>query len=130
MITIADYLEQAQTHVDVGQYTDGCTTPFKNYIHKWLEKSHLLCAAHDFGSLGLIDGVRPGWHNNWVTWLAHMTQSNPIYWAWGTIIAIATLPWVVWRRNFGFQFLDMTGFYVIMLILIALPVLIYYQPGG
>ena len=122
------YLKQAQSLLDSGQRTDGCTMPFKTYVHRWLAKSKLFCAAHDFGSLGLIAGVSPGWHNNWMTFLAHISQPNPVYWVFGLLVSVVTLPWVVWRRNFGITILDITAFHVILLILIALPFLIYYQP--
>ena len=124
---VARYLDQTEALLSVDQYTDGCSSPFKTYIHRYLTYSHTLCAAHDFGSLGYIDGARPGWHNNLITWLAHMSQRNPVYWVWGTIVALFTLPWVVWRRNFGIKAVDYVGFYVILIALSALYFLIKYK---
>ena len=118
---VASYLLNVDVLLRIGQYTDGCTTPFKNYIHAWLSKSHLLCAAHDFGSLGFISGVRPGWHNNLITLFAHMTQRNPVYWVWGTIVTLITLPWVVWRRNWGIK----TPFLLFHFVIYLLPIMIY-----
>lgn len=126
--TVADYLSQTRMLLDSNQYTDGCTIPFKTYIHNWLSKSYLLCAAHDFGSLGYITGVRAGWHNNIITWLTHMSETNPIYWVWGTVVALFTLPWVIWRRNLNIKFMDMGGFYIVLFIIVAIYFLIKYQP--
>ena len=125
---VSDYLKQTNALLDVDQYTDGCTSPFKTYIHRYLKRAHELCAAHDFGSLGYLTVVRPGWHNNLITWYAHMIESNPVYWLWGTIVAVVTLPWVVWRRNWGIKWADMGGFYMILFALIALYYLIKNQP--
>ena len=129
--TVGNYLAQARQLLRDKRHTDGCTTPFKTYIHRWLRKSHGLCAAHDYGSLGFISGVRPGWHNNWVTWLAHMDEGNPVYWAWGTIVATVTLPWVVWRRNLGMTVLPFMVFHgmLVLGILVATAVIwsTYYQ---
>lgn len=105
-MVVKDYLAQAKALLASGEYTDGCTTPFKTYIHRWLKKSYLLCAAHDFGGKGLIKGVAAGWENNLMVWLAHMANANPVYWVWGTIVAVWTLPWVVWRHNFGIKFIE------------------------
>jgi hypothetical protein len=127
-MNVEDYLLKTKELLKAKKYTDGCTTPFKTYIHRWLTCARLLCAAHDFGSLGLITGVRPGWHNNWMTWKAHLSQSNPVYWIWGTVVALVTLPWVFWRRNLGIAILDMAGFHVILLAGITLTLLIIYQP--
>lgn len=129
MISIKYYLSQAQQLIDSGKYTDGCTTPFKNYIHRWLKKSFLLCAAHDFGSLGYIEGVRPGWNNNWITWLAHMANWNPIYWVWGTIVVLITLPWVIWRRNLNKTSIPFIMFHIIIYIIpFVLWILIKIRP--
>ncbi len=129
--TVTAYLEQAHLLLLEGRYTDGCSTPFKNYIHAWLKHSHDLCAAHDYGSLGFITIARPGWHNNWLTWLAHMSQSNPVYWIWGTIVALATLPWVVWRRNLGIKALPFLVFHAMLLLIILIATAFiwstYYQ---
>ncbi len=114
--TVNDYVSEARILLRAKHYTDGCTTPFKNYIHAWLSHSRELCAAHDFGSLGLITDVRPGWHNNLITWLAHMSQAAPVYWVWGTIVALVTLPWVVWRRNFGITVLPFMVFHGMLLL--------------
>lgn len=129
MISVTNYLMQTRALIKAGRHTDGCTTPFKTHIHRWLSESHLLCAAHDYGSLGYITGVRSGWHNNLHTLRAHCTQSNPIYWVWGVIVSLITLPWVVWRRNWGFQFLDMTAFYIVLMLMLVIPLLIKYQPS-
>ena len=109
--TVEGYLFETQALLRSGGFTDGCSTPFKNYIHMWLSHSHDLCAAHDYGGLGLITVARPGWHNNLLTWLAHMSQAAPVYWVWGTIVALVTLPWVVWRRNFNIKLIPLPVFY-------------------
>lgn len=45
-----------------------------------------------------------------------MSRGNPIYWVWGTIVALVTLPWVVWRRNFGIAFPPTpVGFYIVII---------------
>lgn len=111
MITTKDYLERTQELLDAKWYTDGCTSPFKTYIHRWLKKSHLLCAAHDYGNLKYISGVRPGLHNQLHTLIAHFSQPNPIYWLWGIVVSIATLPWIVWRRDLGITFFPMGAFH-------------------
>ena len=110
------YLFEANNLLRARNYTDGCSTPFKTYIHRWLSHSHDLCAAHDYGSLGLITVARPGIHNNFITWLAHMSQAAPVYWVWGTIVALVTLPWVVWRRNFGITVLPFMVFHGMLLL--------------
>ena len=124
---VTAYISEARTLYDLGQFTDGCTTPFKSFIHRYLSRSHVLCAAHDYGGLGLLTTARAGWHNNLITWLAHMSQNAPIYWVWGTIVALFTLPWVVWRRNWGIKWWDMVGFYVVLFALTATYILIKYQ---
>ena len=130
MISVKNYLAQAKKLLDSGAYTDGCTTPFKTYIHRWLKKSRLLCAAHDYGGLGFIEGVAPGWQNNWYTWLAHLSQPNPIYWLWGTIVAVWTLPWVVWRHNLGIRVIESAvEFNLFQIGLIVLYLLIKFQPN-
>jgi hypothetical protein len=125
MISTENYLEQTQSLLDNGEYTDGCTSPFKNYIHKWLDKSKLLCAAHDFGSLGKIIGVKAGWRNNLQTLLAHFAQSNPIYWIWGLIVALATLPWVVFRRDLNQTWMPFIPFHSALLLIIVVATLAY-----
>ena len=127
---VTEYLLKAQELLDAGQGTDGCTTPLKTFIHRWLSKSRLLCAAHDFGGLDLIVNTKPGWHNNLITWLAHISQTNPVYWIWGTIVALFTLPWVVWRRNLGIKSLKILGFHVILLTLVLVSILIYTEGVG
>ena len=124
--TVSQYLFEANFLLRAKNYTDGCSTPFKNYIHRWLSHSHDLCAAHDYGSLGLITVARPGWHNNLITWFAHMSQRNPVYWVWGTIVALVTLPWVVWRRNLGVELISMGSFYSILTLGSAFATLYYY----
>lgn len=116
MISTQTYLRRTEILLKHGQYTDGCSTPFKTFIHRWLKKSRMLCAAHDFGSLGLIQGVQPGWQNNVQTLIAHWSQGNPVYWVWGTIVAVATLPWVVWRRNFNIDLIPIVPFHIFMLL--------------
>lgn len=111
-----DYLNLAKGLTAVVP-SDGCTTPFKTYIHRWLEQSRLLCAAHDYGALGYIDGVRPGIHNNWMTLKAHWYMSNPVYWIWGTVVSVVTLPWAIWRRNLKITFLPLIPFHVILLFI-------------
>lgn len=126
-ITVKQYLDKTAELLSKGQRTDGCTSPFKTYIHRWLSHARVLCAAHDFGGEGLIPGVRPGWHNNWITWLTHISQPNPVYWIWGTVVAVVTLPWVIWRRNWGIKFMDIAAFYIVLIIIIILPILIHYR---
>ena len=131
---IKDYLMQTEKLFNEGQPTDGCTLVFDlgRVIHKIFKKSKLLCAAHDFGGLGLITGVKAGWNNNWHTWLAHFYAApfNPIYWIWGTIVSLWTLPWVVYKHNYGGTAFgnDSVGFSVIQAMGIALFFLIKYQP--
>lgn len=114
--TVKDYIAQTRWLLYDEKYTDGCTTPFKTYIHRWLNSSRLLCSAHDFGSLGYIKGVNPGIHNNFVTWLAHMYERAPVYWIWGTVVAIVTLPWVVWRRNLGIESVPFIAFHIAIVL--------------
>lgn len=113
---VANYLYETKRLLLSDHFTDGCTTPFKTYIHRWLSHSHELCAAHDYGSLGYIDGVNPGIHNNLITWFAHMSRPAPVYWVWGTIVALVTLPWVVWRRNLGITVFPFMAFHGIILL--------------
>lgn len=124
-ISVSLYLEQARSLMQRGEYTDGCSTPFKTYIHRWLNQSMLLCAAHDYGNLGLIPGVNPGIHNNWMTLLAHLSQPNPIYWLWGIIVAVATLPWSIWRRNLGIKFIPAIPFHAFLLLAGVVAYLMY-----
>ena len=127
MISSKKYLERAKALLDSGSYTDGCTTPFKNYIHRYLKKAFLFCAAHDYGSLGLIEGVRGGWHNNLHTLIAHWSQANPLYWIWGTIVALVTLPWVVFRRDLNQKWMPFIPFHVVLLFCLTVPILIKYS---
>lgn len=121
---VRQYLFEANNLLRARNYTDGCSTPFKTYIHRWLSHSHNLCAAHDYGNLGKITVARPGWHNNLITWLAHMSQAAPIYWVWGTIVSVVTLPWSVWRRNLGITFIPFILFHIILIIITAVLCLI------
>ena len=123
---VDSYLSQANILLRSGRYTDGCTTPFKTYIHRWLSHSRDLCAAHDYGSLGFIDDVNPGIHNNLITWFAHMSQAAPVYWVWGTIVALVTLPWVVWRRNLNMTMFSFMGFHLILILGGTFFTLYYY----
>ncbi|MCH9712740.1 MAG: hypothetical protein K0U20_08970 [Proteobacteria bacterium] len=116
--TVRSYLRETQNLLTAGKYTDGCSTPFKTYIHRWLSHSHDLCAAHDYGSLGLITVARPGWHNNLITWFAHMSQTAPVYWVWGTIVALVTLPWVVWRRNLCIKLIPAIPFHIFLIVVV------------
>ena len=125
--TVDSYLYETNELLKAGRYTDGCSTPFKNYIHMWLKYSHDLCAAHDYGSLGYLVEVNPGIHNNLITWFAHMSQRNPVYWAWGTVVALVTLPWVVWRRNLGIEILPIAAFYGVLLLGGTFFTLYYYH---
>ncbi|MDH5612229.1 MAG: hypothetical protein OEY66_07215 [Gammaproteobacteria bacterium] len=127
MISTTNYLSQTQSLLDLDEYTDGCTTPFKTFIHRWLKKSRVLCAAHDFGGRGLIKGVRPGWHNNLHTLIAHWSQPAPIYWVWGSVVAFFTLFWAVWHHDWGINFFDLVGFHVFLLMIIAVCLLVKYK---
>ncbi len=129
---VKEFLRQAKALLDMGTYTDGCTLIFglQVIIHKVLPKSKLLCAAHDFGGEGLIDGVKAGWQNNWYTWLAHFYYApfNPVYWVWGTIVSVWTLPWVVWYHNWNIRVIENSiGFSVIQFMLIAIYFLVKYK---
>jgi hypothetical protein len=120
-MTVKEYLKQTQSLIDRQFYSDGCTVPLlKKYVHSWLDRSRLLCSAHDYGNLGYIDGVKPGINNQWLTLLAHLSQKNPIYWVWGVIVTIATLPWIVWRRNLGIKFMSITVFHAFWSFLAAI----------
>jgi len=114
MITVKNYLSQAQALLDSNEYTDGCS--LTQFMHKILSKAKILCAAHDYGGLGKIDGVRAGWHNNLHNLLAHFSQSNPFYWLWGIVVFIFTMPWVVWKRDLKMSFpQDASGFYIFLM---------------
>jgi len=136
--TVYFYMSQIDALIETVK-SDGCTAPLKTYIHRWLKHSRKLCAAHDYGGLGLIDGARPGWHNNWLTWLAHMSMINPIYWVWGTIVSVWTLGWVMTKYNLvGWinktfdKDIDLgnnsIGFGIVQAVAIALYFLIKYRP--
>lgn len=100
MISVKKYLDEAQDLVDKGEPTDGCTMPFAGWIHKNINNSKLICAAHDFGSRGLIKGVRPGWHNNVVSFKANRQHGNYL---WSDLMFIATLPYALVRYNLGWE---------------------------
>lgn len=107
-ITAKKYLEVAQRLMDAGIQTDGCTSPFKTYIHRWLNKARLICAAHDYGGRNMIVGVRPGWHNN-----VHFLKAN---WhcgnyVWGVISFLATLPYAVVYYDLNIK-IGMVVFYI------------------
>lgn len=125
---ISDYLLHTELLLNKGRYTDGCSTPFKTQIHRYLKWSHLLCAGHDYGNLGyLTEIVKPGIRNNWLCWLAHLSRANPLYWLWGTIAMIVTLPWVVWRRDLGIKEFGLVHFYIMATVVTGMFVLIYTQ---
>ncbi len=127
--TVQKYLSQTSKLLASGRYTDGCSTPFKTQIHKYLKYSRDLCAAHDYGSLGYINGTQPGYHNNFITWLAHMSMSNPAYWIWGTIVATTTLPWVVFRRNLNQTWMPFLPFHAFLILVSAITTLMIKFPG-
>ncbi len=127
---VSRYLFEANNLLRARNYTDGCSTPFKTYIHRWLSKSYNLCAAHDYGAMGLITVARPGLHNNLVAWLAHMSQRNPVYWLWGTVLSLVTLPWAVFRRDLNQKWLPLIPFYVALLMIIIVVILINKFPTG
>jgi len=103
MISVRNYLEQAQALMDNGEYTDGCS--LSQFMHKLLDRARLLCAAHDYGNLGKINGIRPGLVNQFYSLAAHLLNMNPVYWLWGTVVFTFTMPWIIWRREFGVKFI-------------------------
>ncbi len=117
MITIKSYLEQTQSLLDKGEYTDGCS--MSQFMEKVLSKAKLLCAAHDFGNLSLIDGVRPGLMNQFYSLAAHFMNTNPAYWLWGLIVFTFTLPWIVWRRELGIEIVPPMLFFGLQAIAIG-----------
>jgi len=129
MINSKEYLEKAQSLLDSNEFTDGCSVPLiRDWIHEKLKKSKLLCAAHDYGNLGKIPGVRAGWHNNLHTFFAHWSI-NIGYGAWGTIVSLATLPWSVWRRNLGITFMPIMPFHGALLLILAIAFLVIKFQG-
>lgn len=123
MISAKKYLEAAKALIKQGEPTDGCTLPFKEYIHRWFKKSKLICAAHDFGSRGLIEGVRPGWHNN-----MHFIKANWHcgHYVWGVISFIATLPYAIVYYNLKIK-VPMAVFYSFLTFASGVGYLIYLE---
>jgi len=99
-MNVNGYLNDTQALIDSGNKSDGCTMPFSSWLHKQVNNSKLICTAHDFGSRGLIEGVKPGWHNNTMFLKANWQHGNYI---WGTLSFTATLPYALVRYNLGWK---------------------------
>jgi len=124
MISIKNYLEQTQDLLDKNEYTDGCS--LSQFMHKVLSKAKLLCAAHDFGNLGKVDGIRPGLMNQFYSLAAHMLNLNPFYWIWGMVIFVMTMPWIIWRREIKITFLRSDMFFGIQLVVMVFLTIYYF----
>ena len=101
--------------LSIGTSTDGCTSPFKNYIHKYIKNSKLICQGHDFGGRGLIVGIKPGWDNNVMFLKANWFEGNFI---WGIISFLFTLPYAVVRHNIGIP-VNVYLFHIILILILT-----------
>ena len=127
MISLKDYYSQIKSLMDRGYYVDGCSVPFiKKWIHKYLKKSKFLCTGHDLGNLGYIKGIKPGLDNQFMSLYAHIMQKNPIYWIWGVIIFVFTMPWILWRRELNIRIMNPIDFHVIFLALCVMASVVIF----
>jgi hypothetical protein len=114
-VTTLDYLKAAQVLIAGGEESDGCTVLFSSLVHKYLSNSALICAAHDFGSRGIINGVSPGFHNNVLFFRANWGSRHYI---WSVLSFVLTLPYAVIRYNIGLR-IGVTVFHATACILIV-----------
>jgi len=119
-----DYLAKTKDLIDQGEKSDGCSIPiFASIVHKLLKKSRILCAVHDFGLKGLLEGVKPNLHANWVTVKVHFSV-NFLYGLWGLLIMTLTAPWVFWKYHLKIESWDYIGFHVVLFLVITIITLI------